>query len=162
MKEIWRLHPKFVDYEVSTRGRIRRATPAKGTIVGRLKEPSLGTTGYLVVNIEGKPRKVHSMVIETFVGPRPAGSDACHRNGRRTDNRIENLYWGSRTQNMRDARAHGTDPRCDRHGGSKLTWPQVLQIRSRHAAGELQRDLAAEFDVTRGHVSYLINHGWQP
>lgn len=31
----------------------------------------------------------------------------CHRNGDGLDNRVENLYWGTRAQNMQDKVRHG-------------------------------------------------------
>lgn len=34
----------------------------------------------------------------------------CHRNGEKTDNRVENLYWGSNGDNQRDSVRHGTHP----------------------------------------------------
>lgn len=51
---------------------------------------------------------VHILVLEAFAGPRPLGAEACHRNGNPSDNRLENLYWGSHADNMKDMTQHGT------------------------------------------------------
>ncbi len=158
MKEDWRRHPRFTDYEVSTLGRVRRLTASKGTYRGRLKKPSLGTTGYLVISIEGKPRKVHVLVLETFVGKRPKRCDACHNDGHRFRNALVNLRWASRTENMADARKHGTLPQGESHGHAKLTEGEVLSIRMHAATGVLQKDLAKVFGVTPSHVSEIVNH----
>lgn len=45
----------------------------------------------------------HHLVLETFVGPRPDGTEGCHKNGIKTDNNMYNLYWGTRQQNMYDS-----------------------------------------------------------
>ncbi|WP_081343772.1 NUMOD4 motif-containing HNH endonuclease [Mycobacteroides chelonae] len=48
-------------------------------------------------------RMVHSLVLEAFKGPRPTGLEACHANGDRTDNRLANLRWDTRSANQLDA-----------------------------------------------------------
>ena len=44
-----------------------------------------------------------------FVGPCPDGMEVCHNNGDATDNRLENLRYGSHSENMLDKRKHGTN-----------------------------------------------------
>lgn len=107
-EEAWARHPTYVDYDISTLGRVRRATPKKGTRVGHILSPRPNDTGYLTVVIGNKPRKVHALVLETFVGPRPLKHDGCHNDGDRTNNALPNLRWATRAENMADARAHGT------------------------------------------------------
>lgn len=47
---------------------------------------------------------VHILVLEAFVGPRPSPDmDACHANDIRTDNRVSNLRWDTKTANAQDA-----------------------------------------------------------
>lgn len=55
-------------------------------------------------------RTVQSLVLEAFVGPRPEGLLALHRNDDCRDNRVENLYWGTRTDNQHDRVRNGRDP----------------------------------------------------
>ena len=49
--------------------------------------------GYFRVNLRsGIKRKqwpINSLVLETFIGPRPQGFEAAHLNGNKTDNRLE-------------------------------------------------------------------------
>ena len=52
-------------------------------------------------------RYLHDLVLTAFAGPRPAGAVARHLNDNRTDNRIENLAWGSRSENQWDAFRNG-------------------------------------------------------
>jgi hypothetical protein len=51
---------------------------------------------------------VHRLVLLAWVGPPPAGTEACHNNGMADDNRLVNLRWGTRSENTRDMVSHGT------------------------------------------------------
>lgn len=55
----------------------------------------------------GKWGYVHQLVLLTFVGPRPEGLQACHKNSDRADNRLSNLVWGTRQRNARDRKKLG-------------------------------------------------------
>jgi hypothetical protein len=63
--------------------------------------------GYTIARIwrHHKERKVrvHRLVLMTFVGPCPPGMEACHfPNPERSDNRLSNLRWDTRSNNGRD------------------------------------------------------------
>jgi hypothetical protein len=50
---------------------------------------------------------VHRIVLEAFHGPPPrTGLQCCHINGDPSDNRVENLRWGTARENVRDRVAH--------------------------------------------------------
>ncbi|MCC6419530.1 MAG: HNH endonuclease [Gemmataceae bacterium] len=53
-------------------------------------------------------RYVHRLVLEAFIGPCPDGMESRHMNGNPHDNRLENLCWGTRQQNIEDKCRHGT------------------------------------------------------
>lgn len=127
--EEWRVIPRFPDYEASDLGSVRRKTQKAGTRAGRVKHPTVTKNGYMIVNIEKKPRKVHALILESFVGPRPEKHDACHNDGNRLNNVLTNLRWATRKENMADARAHGTDCHGERHPFARLTWATVREIR---------------------------------
>jgi hypothetical protein len=42
------------------------------------------------------------------VGPRPEGLEGCHWNDDPTDNRVDNLRWGTRSANVLDSVRNGT------------------------------------------------------
>ena len=55
-------------------------------------------------------RTVHTLVAEAFIGPRPERAEVRHLDGDPTNNRVENLAYGSTRDNMLDRVRHGTDP----------------------------------------------------
>lgn len=98
-------------HEVSTTGSVRSWTNGKWP--GRRpfpfpQKPTPTPAGHLQVRVHGKTRLVHRLVLEAFVGPCPPGHECCHRDGDPSNNCLDNLYWGTRSDNVRDAIQHGT------------------------------------------------------
>lgn len=103
-------------YEVSSLGRVRslphtimRRNGSPYSRQGQMLTPTLHRAkgGYLRVTIDGKPRSVHVLMAEAFIGPRPSGNEARHLNDVRDDNRIENIAWGTRGDNLNDLVRNG-------------------------------------------------------
>lgn len=93
--------------------------------------------------------KVHILVLEAFVGPRPDGMVGRHRNDDTTNNALTNLCWGTRVENVQDAVRNG------RNKHYKLTPQQRAEILRRRLAGEPCKALAEEFGVNRHHISAI-------
>jgi hypothetical protein len=121
--EQWRPIAAYEGYfEVSSLGRVRslprvimRRNGAPQTIRGRvLCQQPMSNGFYPKVDLSrdgvSRTRPVHRLVGEAFLGPRPLGLETRHLNGDGFDNRLENLCYGTHTENMQDAIAHGTHP----------------------------------------------------
>jgi len=104
----------------------------------------------------GNFRYVHHLVLQVFVGPRPAGCEACHRNGIPTDNRLENLYWGTPIDNDADQREHGRK-KGERHHAATITDDIVREVRRRAQAGEVHQLIANDLGIQRRNVSRIAN-----
>lgn len=107
-------------HEVSSFGRVRSVSRDRGDnywITGRLLSTKPSTT-YPKVNLcHGRVRKthtVHTLVLKAFVGPPPPGMEARHLDGNRLNNRLDNLAWGTKSENMADRLRHGTNPQASR------------------------------------------------
>lgn len=150
-------------YEVSDLGRVRslRRRTASGWRGGRMLKPYINRSGYpQVVLCRGRPtqvrRMVHHLVLEAYDRPRPPGLEALHGPGGKTDARLVNLRWGTRSENIHDRVRDGQDNRGERYGLAKLTWAAVADIRARVAAGETQRALARQYGVHFSTVSMVV------
>lgn len=131
---------------------------------GEWKELSLsvnGKWGYLKVKIdEGKTKKVHDLVAVTFLGPKPSGYDVNHIDGNKKNNRIENLEYCSRSDNMKHAYRLGLRPRMlgESSLSHKLTEADVIDIRISYSNGEWStRSLALIYSVTQTTVRNIID-----
>lgn len=106
-EEVWFLIPGYWPYEASSLGRIRRdgkiLKPAGGTRHNRYHQVTLYPTGDPT-----QVQHVHVLVLLAFQGPRPRGYQSRHLDGNRFNNRADNLRWGTREENLADARKHGS------------------------------------------------------
>ena len=150
----------FPLYDVSDFGRVRSWAVRFKPPGTRAAEPRLvalspaGRCGHLTVGFGSNPqvrKGVHVVVLSTFVGPCPVGMECRHLDGDPTNNRLDNLAWGTPLQNQHDRRRHGT-------AGRKLKEKQVLEIKERLAAGETVKELVAEYGVSPTTINN-IRHG---
>ncbi len=147
--EIWKSIPGYEGkYEVSTLGRIkslpRLVVKPRGSFMSKERilpgSVSVNGPGYRTVNLGNRTTYIHHLVLETFVGPRPDRHEACHNNGNRLDNRLENLRWDTASQNQNDRAKHGTSNRGERCGSAILKTEEVQEIfNSKEPGCELAR-----------------------
>src|SRR5690606_10829231 len=137
--------------------------PESGDVIGRSgrKVGSDDGKGYLLVSWKsgGSTRtgRAHRLVWEAVNGPIPEGMEINHINGRKSDNRIENLEAVTRLQNMRHAYAAGLNRAIGAgNGRAKLAEAQVSEILRRHACGETARALAFDFGVNESAVGKIV------
>ena len=159
-------------YSVSSMGRVRsepRTIIRRDGVVtelnGKLLADRVSTKGYIVAALTRKGRAayrpVHQLVVEAFIGPIPDGLQVNHKSGIKRDNRLENLETVTPRENVahayrlglaRRGRVYGEDS-----GTAKLTGEQVLEIRSRYAAGGVRQiDLADEFGIGRATIGKIV------
>lgn len=122
----WRAKPKFKEkqqatkerwgrykdspYEVSTLGRVRRKND-DGTYT--LRRPRSDDREHHRVNLtwNGKREEppVHQVVMEVHGPPKPKGENIVilHKNNNGEDNRLANLKWGTKSENVQQAHDDG-------------------------------------------------------
>ena len=106
-------------YEVSDHGRVRTVPILHKTrgggeailpsrILTQHKRGGKPGDYYRGVSLTQRSHYVHRLVLEAFVGPCPPGQQCRHLNGIPTDNRLENLAWGTPSEDNFDRIRHGT------------------------------------------------------
>lgn len=166
--EEWRPVPSAPGYSASSLGRIRRDA---GPIVqcgyvriwagGILRARSLPSGHQRVtLSIRGARvhRLVHRLIAECFLPPPDGGDQDCvlHRDDTPANNRPSNLFWGTRHDNIVNMVQKGRQSRGERQHCAKLTDTAVRDIRLFAASGRPQKEIAAEFGITRANVSLIV------
>ncbi|WAW11629.1 HNH endonuclease [Acinetobacter phage nACB1] len=104
---IWKPIPNFEGYDVSDQGQVRSWRPKNGrgsllTTPHLLSLTPFSDSDYLRVNLGGKSRRVHQLVLEAFVGPCPKGHLVMHLDDDCTNNNLSNLKYGTPKENLED------------------------------------------------------------
>jgi len=175
-QEEWRAIPGWEGlYEASSSGRIRSLDRVimRPHVSGRLiplkrrgqlmKQVAWPGSRYLTVTLkiagQAKTAEVQTLVCSTFHGPRPVRGHAAHNDGDPSNNWSTNLRWATASENMRDAIAHGTASRANRHGMAKLTAEQVRAIKRDTVSTNV--DLAKIYPVSHTAISRIRSgHRW--
>ena len=105
----WRPIEGWPGYEVSDAGQVRSN---KRGCEWRILTPHVAR-GYEQVRLcdgeRSATKRVHLLVAEAFLGPKPLDLETRHMDGDRRNNAASNLRYGTRSQNRRDRIEHGTD-----------------------------------------------------
>jgi hypothetical protein len=125
----------------------------------------LDDEGYPRVNLwdgeKNHSKTVHALLMLTFIGTKPVGTECCHNNGNPKDNRLENLRYDTHSANLADAGKQGRlGMHGEEHHQAKLTNADVTTIRLRYAnrkKGDV-RKMALEYGVER-HAITKVGQG---
>lgn len=139
--------PGFPEYRIDINAQVYRVV---GDRLERRKS-SRGNHGYMVHgfwrNNKGTTFYVHRLMLDAFIGPAGEGQEALHANGDPIDNRLENLSWGTRSQNVADAIKHGTATIGSKNGAAKLKAQDIPTIVRMRAKGIRAEEIATRFEV---------------
>ena len=119
--------------------------------------------GYGYVNVGCAKAPAHRLALVLSGVFVPRGMDVCHTCDVRNCVNPAHLYVGTRKQNMADcsARNRHNKPSGETHWRAKLSADQVLSIRLRRAAGELQKSIAESFGINAATVSRIARSIWR-
>ena len=156
MTENWKQILDYPDYDVSDLGRVQSLKFGKT----RILKPNDNGNGYLRVNLyangKRKKRKVHRLVAEAFLGPRPEGHEVNHKDGIKSHNKATNLEWVTSAENQAHASSLGLKACGEQNGSSKLTTAQVIEMRRLHALGQTHRKLGNLFGLHHSTVGRIV------
>jgi len=173
--EYWAYVPQYESiYMVSNIGRVksmpRKIIKGKRTYyTGELVLSHCFQKGYrqLVLHNGVKKRsyRVHVLVAMAFI-PNPQNKpNVNHINGRKDDNRVENLEWTTQKENVRHAFSIGlvTIPKGSEKHSAKLNESDVIEIRRRFKDGVKEYTaIGREYGVSPTCIKYIIqNKSWK-
>lgn len=153
----WKPVVGFDRYEVSCSGQVRAVATQ------RILKPRF-LRGYVRYALYGggkkpKPVSAHRLVWEAYVGTLSPELEINHKNGVKSDNRLENLEAVTHAENMAHRktvlRIQGV--RGSRSNLATLVEADVTEIRRLYATGTLtQSQIAERFGISRPNVSLIV------
>ena len=167
--------PGFPRYFADTNGEIWRMKNKRkykhrnglgtGKVIGRyLKKlkPSVRVRGYLFTSFSLKhkpyPKSIHRVIASVFI-PNPDNKPyVCHKNDITSDNRVENLFWGTAKENTQDCirKERRNTRKGETHGCHKITEAMVKYIRLRFKQGSRQCEIQKELNIPKSMVHRVV------
>lgn len=126
-------------------------------VTSRVLKPGVKPDGRLHVTLFSGGRRlfpVHHLVLLAFVGPCPAGHEACHRDDKPANNTVGNLRWDTHAKNYLDAVRNGRARRPATRRGTEakhalLDVDKVRLARGLRGSGLSYAKIAKRLGVSR-------------
>ena len=116
----------------------------------RLDENGYERVSFNISKDERYIKSVHRLVAEAFLDNPNNKREVAHKNHVRSDNRVENLQWATRKENIQMS---VQDDRL-----ISIPRPKRQKIKAMYATGRYtQYELARLFGITQGRISTIIN-----
>ena len=122
--EEWRTIRNYPNYLVSDGGRIYSLKRG-----GQMRKPVKDPKGYFRICLNRNTCIIHRLVLEAFIGKCPDGMECNHKDGVKSNNRLENLEWVTPSENMQHAFKNNLASNIgEKNGRAKLDKIDVISI----------------------------------
>lgn len=161
--EIWKAVPGYSEYEVSSLGRVRSWLKRGNHKQKRSDSPTISPLGrrgrdkrLSFTTRDGRQWYVAVLILTTFVSECPKGMEACHNDGNKDNNRLDNLRWDTHISNEKDKTLHGTSAHGERNGMFKLKETDVITIRDLYDKGKSASEIAKLYGVRHSAIVRIV------
>ncbi len=162
--EKWKVIPDYPDYAASNQGKIMRVTDSKmyrggyRSYAGKILKPSFDKDGYCLIclsrNKKQKSYRLSRLVALCFFGVCPPNKEVNHKNGIKTDNKINNLEYVTTQENVKHAYEIGL--RKPIGYPRKLKAKDIPEIFQLYALEVLQKEIAQSYNVSPMIISRIL------
>lgn len=158
-REEWRDVPGHEGYAASNFGRIKNVSTNK--ILSPVKIGPKRKQYYAAYVGDKYKIAIHRMVLSAFVERRPCGNLACHKDDDSLFNHLDNLYWGTHNDNVRDQINSGKFHFAigESNGMTKYSDALIKKIRLEYTGkrGE-QSALAKKYGMSVSNVNMIVRN----
>lgn len=157
--ETWKKILDFPDYKVSNFGRINSIKYGREKIL----KPSLNKgTGYFRVTLLHNGIRqcfdIHAIVAKHFLTKSNLCLEINHKNGDKSDNRVKNLEYVTRSENIKHSFDIGLRNIGEFHHSAKLSLQQCTEIVDLYKQGTSQKEISDKFLISQACVSNILNN----
>ena len=124
---------------------------------------NISKDGYKRINLThgGGTLRLHREVLKAF-NRLPKTEEICrHLDGNPCNNHIFNLKWGTHKENSQDCLKHNKNPFQHLVGEKspvvKFSDAEIEDIITRRKEGATYKEIMEVYDISKSHVSYIIN-----
>ena len=174
MEEVWADIPGFKYYQASNLGRLRslsrlvkRSRMGDFITKGKILTPAKDKSGYLRTMINNGSRyvtiKVHRVILQSF---KPVDNylnlEVNHINGVKTDNRVCNLEWCTRQENIAHSFSSGLQDKSKEASrkrakeSRKLNYKQFNELLDSRKKGRPYYLLASDYGMSKKTIMHLV------